>query len=139
LDQFEKEMISILYAIISSEASNSKPVIMKKKQKPSSLSSYIYHPSESIKRLFGVHSKTKRSLAEEAESGDEFSVSSWIRSGANPNEYDAYGYTPLLNAAANGRLEAVKNLIKNGASINMTGPYNYTALLAASQVSDFFF
>ena len=48
-------------------------------------------------------------------------------------------YTPLLNAAANGRLEAVKNLIKNGASINMTGPYNYTALLAASQVSDFFF
>ena len=130
-------MFSIFFATISSEAPNSKSVSLRKKQKASSLSSYIYHPSETIKRLFGVHSKTKRSLAEEAESGDELSVSCWIRAGANPNEYDAYGYTPLLNAAANGRLAAVKNLIKNGAAVNMTGPYNYTALLAASQVNFF--
>lgn len=41
---------------------------------------------------------TKRSLSEEAESGSPDSVSEWLRSGSNPNEKDAYGYTPLVNA-----------------------------------------
>ena len=76
-------MFSVLNAIVSS-SETTKPIKIKTKQKTLSL-------GESIKRLFGVHSKTKRSLAEEAESGDELSVGSWIREGADPNEHDAYG------------------------------------------------
>lgn len=115
----------------------------------SNLSSYmsaIASPRDTIRRLFGIHPKTRRSLSEEAESGDEFSVSSWVKDGADPNEHDSYGYTPLLNgilkyhsiiiflindwllASANGRLKAVQNLVKSGADINMRGPYGYITL-----------
>jgi ankyrin repeat protein len=95
---------------------------------------YSFNPRQAIRRyVFGLHDKTKRSLAEEAESGDEVSVASWIREGVDPNECDAYGYSPLLNAAAMGRLGAVKELIKNGADVNKCGPYGYTPLHAAAQ------
>ena len=124
--------------------------------------------------IFGIHAKTKRCLAEEAESGDEVSTSTWIRDGVNPDETDgcklihalvsfpwlflffccqaflaynvlcvsvcfyADGYTPLLNAAATGRLCAVNQLIKSNANVNLSGPYGFTALHAAAQVCSFF-
>jgi hypothetical protein len=70
-------------------------------------------PMRLIERyVFGIHAKTKRSLAEEVESGDDEATKTWIRDGVNPNEVDAYGYTPLLNACAVGRLSAVNELIK---------------------------
>jgi len=98
------------------------------------LNFYMPSPKEVISRyLFGYHSKTKRTLAEEAETGDEISVCSWIRDGFDPNEKDFYGYTPLLNAAALGRVNAVRELIKNGAKIESKGPYGFTALHAAAQ------
>lgn len=84
--------------------------------------------------MLGYHTKTKRTLPEEAESGDEVSVCTWIKNGVNPNDTDAYGYTPLLNASIYGRLVAVIELIKNGADINKPGPYGYTPLHAAAQV-----
>jgi len=125
-------MLNLFFAIITKPSDK----MSKRKEKSAiSLSDYLSHPSETFNRLvFGIHSKTKRTLAEEAESGDELSVNSWIRDGTDPNEVDAYGYTPLLNASANGRLKAVKNLIKNGADINKTGPFGYTPLHAAAQV-----
>ncbi len=117
-------------------------------------------PGLALRRFFfGVHEKTKRTLAEEAECGDETSLSEWIRDGiyrrlvvcnvffhprsisilfakgSDPNECDAYGYTPLLNAAALGRLSAVEELIKNGANIDLKGPYGFSALHAAAQVN----
>jgi hypothetical protein len=98
------------------------------------LYSYMSSPSEAINYLLGYRQKTKRSLAEEAECGDETSVCSWIRDGCDPNELDAYGYTPLLNAAALGRLNAVVELIKNGADINKVGPFGFTPIHAAAQV-----
>lgn len=102
------------------------------------LYSYMSSPSEAIQRyLLGYHAKTKRSLAEEAECGDETSVCSWIRDGCDPNELDAYGYTPLLNAAALGRLNAVVELIRNGADINKAGPFGFTPMHAAAQVKLF--
>jgi ankyrin repeat protein len=92
-------------------------------------------PKVAIERLlFGYHVKTKRSLAEEAESGDETSLFTWIKDGVDPDEVDAYGYTPLLNAAALGRVNAVYELIRNGANVNKRGPFGFTALHAASQV-----
>lgn len=134
----EIEIVALFYSITTTDdklSTETKMTTSNKKKEQSLLTSYMAHPSETIKRfIFGIHSKTKRSLAEEAESGDELSVTSWIREGADPNEQDAYGYTPLLNASANGRLKAVKNLIRNGADISIRGPYGYTALHAAAQV-----
>lgn len=52
-----------------------------------------------FKHLFGLSAKpTKRSLSEEAECGSPESLIEWLRQGSNPNEVDAYGYTPLINA-----------------------------------------
>jgi cytohesin len=91
-------------------------------------------PGEAIQRyILGYHAKTKRSLAEEAECGDETSVCSWVRDGHDPNEADSYGYTPLLNAAALGRCNAVEELIKNGADINKAGPFGFAPIHAAAQ------
>lgn len=127
----------------SSDESSSKPEIVHKKppmviNRSISISPNFYSfpsPRDVISRyLFGYHNKTKRSLAEEAESGDEISVCSWIKDGCDPNELDAYGYTPLLNACALGRLAAVCELIKNGADVNKPGPFGFTPLHAAAQV-----
>ena len=98
------------------------------------LYSYMPSPRGVIEKyIFGIHSKTKRTLAEEAECGDEVACFSWIRDGVDPNEVDAYGYTPLLNAAALGRLNAVVELLKNGADINRSGPYGFHPIHAAAQ------
>jgi len=52
-----------------------------------------------LKNLLGLNAKTtKRSLSEEAECGSPESISEWLRTGSDPNEIDAYGYTPLVNA-----------------------------------------
>jgi hypothetical protein len=69
---------------LSASASISTPV--------SSITSYLKH-------LLGLNAKTtKRSLSEEAECGSPDSLSEWLHQGSDPNEVDAYGYTPLLNA-----------------------------------------
>lgn len=81
--------------------------------------------------------KTKRCLAEEAECGDEVSVSAWIKDGVDPDELDHYGYTPLLNAAVLGRINAVESLLKSGAEVNRPGPFGFTPLHAAAQVENF--
>ena len=112
------------------------PFIKKRSQstKPG-LYSYMSTPGEVIQRyLLGYSAKTKRSLSEEAECGNETSVMSWIRDGCDPNEVDAYGYTPMLNAAALGRLNAVVELIRTGADINRAGPFGFTPMHAAAQV-----
>jgi len=108
------------------------------KDKPTSVSlpsfySYMPNPKVAFERLLGLHTKTKRSLAEEAESGNETSVNSWLREGADPNEQDNYGYTPLINASAMGRLGAVKHLVQSGADLNKSGPFGFSALHAAAQ------
>lgn len=91
-------------------------------------------PTEAIKRyIFGIHAKTKRSLAEEAESGDDLSINSWIRDGADPNDSDDYGYSPLLNASTTGKLTAVRELVKGGADVNQLGPFGFSPLHAAAQ------
>lgn len=99
-----------------------------------SLYSYMHSPKEAIQRLlFGYHCKTKRTLAEEAECGDEISVNSWVKDGVDPNGFDEYGYTPLLNAAVLGRLNAVTELINCGADVNKKGAFGFTPLHAAAQ------
>ncbi|CAF1034269.1 unnamed protein product [Brachionus calyciflorus] len=113
---------------------SSKIINIKDKNKSTGLYSYVTGPKQVLEKyLLGYHSKTKRSLAEEAECGDECSVNTWIREGYAPDELDAYGYTPLLNASALGRHNAVVELIKNGANVNKKGPFGFTPLHAAAQ------
>jgi ankyrin repeat protein len=103
-------------------------------------SSDIYYPISWIKTttnlilsLFSSPQKTKRSLAEEAECGSVDGIKCWLREGADINAADAYGYTPLMNAAMLGRLDIVKALIESGADIQKKGQFGYTALHAAAQ------
>ena len=50
-----------------------------------------------LKHMLGLNAKTtKRSLSEEAECGSPDSIAEWLRTGSDPNELDAYGYTPLV-------------------------------------------
>jgi hypothetical protein len=64
-----------------------------------SLSTPVSAISAYIRNLFGLNQQiTKRSLSEEAECGSPESISEWLRQGSSPNEIDAYGYTPLVNA-----------------------------------------
>jgi hypothetical protein len=93
-----------------------------------------------LKHILGLNAKTtKRSLSEEAECGSPESLSEWLRQGSNPNELDAYGYTPLINASLRGCTKSVKILLNNGADVNMRAMHGYCALHAAAQVKyDFF-
>jgi ankyrin repeat protein len=107
---------------------------------PSIDTSDIYYPVSWIKtttdlvlNLFNSPQKTKRSLPEEAECGSLDGIKCWLREGADINASDAYGYTPLMNAAMLGRVKIVKALIEAGADIQKKGQFGYTALHAAAQ------
>jgi len=67
---------------------------------PSFVTAPVSTISAYLKHMLGLNAKTtKRSLSEEAECGSPESLEEWLRQGSNPNEYDAYGYTPLVNAS----------------------------------------
>jgi ankyrin repeat protein len=125
---------------------------------PSIDSTDIYYPVSWIKtttdlllNLFNSPQKTKRSLPEEAECGSLDGIRCWLREGnikkinhrniyfdfyiigADINAADAYGYTPLMNAAMLGRVDVVRSLIDFGADIQKQGQFGYTALHAAAQ------
>ena len=132
-------MFALFYSTVTPNQSTNETKLEKQTPVASASSPNLYSYMSSSREVFqryvlGVHAKTKRSLAEEAESGDEGSVNSWLREGADPNEPDSYGYTPLINASALGRLNAVKQLVQSGADINRTGPFGFSAMQAAAQV-----
>lgn len=88
-----------------------------------------------LKNLLGLTVKpTKRSLSEEAECGSPDSLGEWLRQGSDPNEIDAYGYTPLVNACLRGCKRSVTILLINGADVNKKAMHGYTPLHAAAQV-----
>jgi hypothetical protein len=67
---------------------------------PSSHTTPVSAISSYLKNLLGMNAKTtKRSLSEEAECGTPESLTEWLRQGSDPNEVDAYGYTPLVNCS----------------------------------------
>lgn len=130
-------MLSLFYSVTtSSQEMEKKPTKLTRQVSASpNLYSYMANPKETFRRyVFGLHATTKRSLAEEAESGDDLSINTWLREGHDPNESDPiYGYTPLINACTVGRLTTVKNLVKGGADVNKLGPFGFSPLHAAAQ------
>lgn len=131
-------MCALFYSITSPDELTTNNHSVTKLQRSSSTSPKLYSYMPSPKQTFrhyilGAHAKTKRSLAEEAESGDDHSVNTWIRDGCDPNEADAYGYSPLINASIFGRMLCVRELVQNGADVNKLGPFGFSPLHAAAQ------
>ena len=103
---------------------------------PSLVSAPVSVVASYLRHMLGLgHKTTKRSLSEEAESGSPDSISEWLRNGSDPNEKDAYGYTPLVNACMRGCIKSVRTLISHGANVNMKATHGYTPLHTASQVN----
>ena len=74
------------------------------------------------------------SLCKAAESGDADEVRRLLDGGANPNQLQKSGYTPLIHAAENGHLESVKILLEKGANPNRMG--KMSAEMAAEMSAD---
>ena len=64
-------------------------------------------------------------------------IQSAIEQGANVNEQNSLGFTPLITAAANSRPEIISALLEAGANVNARTKYKETALIwAASNEND---
>jgi hypothetical protein len=55
-----------------------------------------------------------------------------LKAGFNPNQYDAFGYTPLTVAALDKRLTCVYNLLEAGADPNIASAAGWTPLIGAA-------
>ncbi|MBF2760247.1 MAG: molecular chaperone DnaK [Ectothiorhodospiraceae bacterium AqS1] len=72
------------------------------------------------------------SLYEVALSGRPDAAKEAVDDGADPNEKDKDGWTPLHEAAWNGHLEAVKRLVNAGAESSATNEHGHTPLHLAA-------
>jgi ankyrin repeat protein len=72
-----------------------------------------------------------QSLIWAAKRGDLVALRKAIRSGANLNDVDSSGWTPLFHAAHQGTTEALKELIQAGADVNHGKETGFTALFSA--------
>lgn len=70
-------------------------------------------------------------LLEAVKAGDAARARQLISAGADVNSRDAYGATPLMNAAHGGNLEMVEALLAAGAEIDAKDELGWTALMKA--------
>lgn len=75
----------------------------------------------------------KSQLIQASSSGDSSTVQKLISEGANVNEPDIRGYTPLWHAIWSGNIETVQVLLNKGADVNAKGKNGYNALLYAAE------
>jgi len=64
-------------------------------------------------------------------SGDARALKNLLAAGANVNEQDEQGWTPLNWAAGRGDVEAVRLLLEHGADVTLTGRDHRTPLMIA--------
>jgi hypothetical protein len=64
--------------------------------------------------------------------GDCNGLSEILKTGANPNQYDAFGYTPLTVAALDKRVQCIKSLLSAGADANIASSGGWTPLIGAA-------
>jgi hypothetical protein len=76
-------------------------------------------------------------LATAAGSGDYYTVKTLVEHGADLNERDSEGYTPLIWAAQHGNARVVEYLIDHGANLNPLDNGAYTPLMWAVQEGQF--
>ncbi|XP_075093907.1 protein VAPYRIN-LIKE-like [Nicotiana tabacum] len=72
-------------------------------------------------------------LQKAARKGDVVNIKRCIAEGANVNEKDQNGWTPLHRAAFKGRIEGVKVLVKHGAKLDVVDDFGYTPLHLATE------
>jgi ankyrin repeat protein len=65
--------------------------------------------------------------------GDLTKAQQLLNDGAEVNDTDCFGSTPLYQAAATGHFDVVQLLLQSGASIDKTDVYGMTPLYAAAQ------
>ena len=65
--------------------------------------------------------------------GDLTAVKKFVADGANVNDADGLGRTPVIEAAWGGHAEVVKYLAEKGANINAADNNGYTALMRAAE------
>ena len=73
------------------------------------------------------------SLFDAIQLDDSKRVQELISKGANIEEKDEYGDTPLIDAAFTGKKESLRVLIDNKANIEARGAFDSTALLRAAE------
>lgn len=77
--------------------------------------------------LFGCAEKSQ--LIQASAKGDPAEIQKLVNQGANVNEADAKGVTPLMYAAMSGKTEAAELLWNLGANLNAQDKYGYSALI----------
>jgi hypothetical protein len=73
------------------------------------------------------------SLLEAAETGNTTAVQQLLKKGANVDDTNSAGHTPLLLASNEGHADVVKLLLDAHANVNAAGGDGYTPLYVASQ------
>jgi ankyrin repeat protein len=74
-----------------------------------------------------------QSLLQAAQNGDTATATRLISSGANVNQIDSSGNTPLILASATGNLSMVSLLIQNNANVNQAANNGLTSLIVATE------
>jgi ankyrin repeat protein len=75
--------------------------------------------------------KDSEKLLKAAEAGDTTRIEALIAGGVSIDTRDKRGFTPLMYAAANDRIEAIELLIRRGADVNAQSDVGETALICA--------
>lgn len=94
----------------------------------------VMHSSEVVE-LLKAHNATV-TLPIAAMLGDQKAVARLIDAGADVNERDRQGWTPLMYSARNGHADLVRLLLNNGADVNLKDSNGGTALMNACVACD---
>lgn len=79
-----------------------------------------------------VASYTVSDMIVEIRQGNCSKLSSMLKSGVSPNQFDAFGYTPLTVAALEKSPQCIKLLTDAGADINLASAGGWTPLIGAA-------
>lgn len=85
--------------------------------------------------LFFAVSIQAQSLCQAVSNNDLALAATLINAGADPNQADTTGQTPLLIATMNGDVPMATLLLDNGADVNLPGPNAQTPLMHAAALS----
>jgi ankyrin repeat protein len=59
-------------------------------------------------------------------------VEALLKQGVEPNQFDAFGYTPLTVASLDKHLQCMKSLLAHGANVNLASAGGWSPLIGAA-------